>query len=200
MDSHDLFVLRSIFTAGFRPRLVTTEFNTNYWGRPIAISQLDPTLATSSVPIGYKFVYQRCAWGASSYAFELLAREFGYSLVALSVGHGSDLFFVRDDLLAPSVVKPTRSAFFRNAGLNMARIPKRSADADPLQIRSPPGSGHGSFLWHGPGFQRGENILELMIDYETCQRTGDVSASVAAAAGTLRRNMSDSPCWQGLFS
>jgi hypothetical protein len=200
MDSHDLFVLRSIFKAGFRPRMVQTEFNPNYWGRPIAISQLDPTLATNSLPTDYKFVYQRCAWGASSYAFELLAREFGYTLVALSLGHGSDLYFLRDDLIGPSVKKPTRSQLFRHAGRIMARIPKRSIDGDPLQIRSPPGSGRNDYVWHGPGFNRGEKILDLMIDYETFQRTGDVQASVTAAAGSLRRNMSDSPCWKGLFS
>ena len=45
MDSHDLFVLRAILAAGFRPRVLSTECNANFWGSNLGISVLDPTLA-----------------------------------------------------------------------------------------------------------------------------------------------------------
>ena len=202
MDSHDLFVLRSILKAGFRPRVLTTEFNPNYWGRPLAISQLDPTLGKNALPKDYTFTYKRCAWGASSYAFEVLGHEFGYTLVAIAVGHGSDLYFVRNDVLAPSAVKPSRIDLFGYVGLAHSHIKPGSVHADPLQLQTPVGRGPRSerFLWHGPGWMPSEiKILDAMIDYETYVRTGDVQGSVAAATDILRRNMSDTPCWEGLF-
>ncbi len=41
MDSHDLWVLRAILEAGYRLRVITTEYNSNY---PItdALTLLDP--------------------------------------------------------------------------------------------------------------------------------------------------------------
>merc|ERR1712146_87846 len=104
MDSHDIFVLRGIFEAGYRPRMFIAEINTNMWNRPDQISLLDPTLFTGHVPHNFHFVSAQCAWGASPAAFNALAQEFGYRLVGKAA---ADLVFIRKDLLKPQWEIPT---------------------------------------------------------------------------------------------
>jgi hypothetical protein len=58
MDSHDLFVFEAILQGGYRPRVITTEYNSNYLlGMPIA--QLDPEIIYGKLPASYKFSF-RC--------------------------------------------------------------------------------------------------------------------------------------------
>jgi hypothetical protein len=193
MDSHDLFVLRAILRSGHRPRLITTEFNPNYWGRPLAFSQLDPTLETGELPAGYQWssMTDSCAWGASAWAFHtLLAQEYSYRLVALSIGHGTDMFFVRADQLAAGVAVPTFSDLFLHAGIHSSRV-ERICD-DPLQLRRLPGSAGRHYLWHG--IATPEQVSSI-VDYATYARTGNVKRSLERARVLLRRNMSDSKCF-----
>ena len=193
MDSHDLFVIRAILRSGYRPRLVTVEFNANYWGRPLAISQLDPTLETGDLPSGYQWasMTDSCVWGASAWAFYiLLSQEHGYRLVALSIGHGTDMFFVRADQLAANIVLPSFADLFLHAGIHSSRV--SGICEDPLQLRHPPGNGRIPYLWHRVAHPE---TMPPIIDYETYAKTGNVRHSLQRANRLLRRNMSDAPCF-----
>ena len=111
MDSHDLFVLKAILAAGFRPRVITTEYNANF-PLGMSITQIDPTLK-SAQSTGYTFDFKQCAWGASASALRSVASQFGYVLVG-RIGY-LDLVWLRDDLIDPSWNVPDFEWFFRDA-------------------------------------------------------------------------------------
>lgn len=64
MDSHDLWIFREILKAGFRPRVITTEFNSNY-PLTLSISLIDPSILwNGTVPKNFPFMSPlSCAWG-----------------------------------------------------------------------------------------------------------------------------------------
>ncbi|CAF4146856.1 unnamed protein product [Rotaria sp. Silwood2] len=96
MDSHDLWIMRSILQAGYRPRIFTTEFNSNYHITD-ALTLLDPTVNCSdAVPNNFTFVFQQCAWGASAGALRIVAESHGYTMIG-RIG-GLDLIWMRNDL------------------------------------------------------------------------------------------------------
>jgi hypothetical protein len=68
MDSHDLWVFRSIFQAGYRPRVITTEYNSNY---PINTTlTLTPSIVVenSGNLSTFIFSFQQCAMGGGSFS------------------------------------------------------------------------------------------------------------------------------------
>ena len=159
MDSHDLWVFRAILEAGYRPRVITTEYNANY---PItdAIALLDPTMIKHKTFIdNYKFQFQNCAWGAGAGALRMVAEAHGYTLVG-RVAH-LDLIWVRNDLLNNRCFSvPEFTWFFENALI-----------------------GH---LHHPP--QSFPQVLSEIVDYATYLRTGgNITASNIAARTILKK-------------
>lgn len=113
MDSHDLFVFKAILEAGYRPRVITTEYNSNY---PLdyTITQLDPILLGDTTK-DFNFNFKQCAWGASASAFRMVAENFSYTLIG-RVGL-LDLVWLRNDLLQANWEIPSFDWFFYNAPL-----------------------------------------------------------------------------------
>ena len=92
IDSYDLWVWRVLMIAGYRPRVVITEYNRNfmlgcYYTFP------DPTGAKV-----HAWRNKDRLFGASLSAMELLARQYGYVLVYADT-LAINAFFVRGDLL-----------------------------------------------------------------------------------------------------
>ena len=84
MDSHDLFVFEAILKKGYRPRVIMTEFNSNY-PLELEITLIDPTIAKNFKREG-GFKFKQCAWGASASALRLVAERYDYSLIGISYG------------------------------------------------------------------------------------------------------------------
>jgi hypothetical protein len=124
MDSHDLFVLKGIFEAGFRPRVVTTEFNVNY---PLeyAISQIDPTILGAQDISAYDFKFKDCAWGASASALRIVAEKFGYTLIGRVAN--LDLVWLRNDLISSDWEIPDFEWFFIGASLGDGLHPQQKS-------------------------------------------------------------------------
>jgi len=102
MDSHDIFVLQGILEAGYRPRVLSHEYNSNY---PLGseISMIDPSFLQEEELRTYKFSFKGCIWGASVSAFNTLLTKYNYA----AVGRVSllDIFYVRKDILDQLVSK-----------------------------------------------------------------------------------------------
>lgn len=86
VDSIDLWLLKGMLLADFRPRLISVEYNSNF---PINVS--------ATVNLGTKW-NNDAAYGASLLALNCVAEEFGYHLIC--VERVLDLFFIRNDLVA----------------------------------------------------------------------------------------------------
>jgi hypothetical protein len=110
MDSHDLFVLEAILRAGYRPRVITTEYNSNY-PLDLPIAMLDPEMLSKDVS-NFDFKFAGCAWGASAAALKIVADEYGYTMVGRVLS--LDLIWLRDDLIDPQWHVPAFEWFFRN--------------------------------------------------------------------------------------
>ncbi|OWA50360.1 hypothetical protein BV898_14879 [Hypsibius exemplaris] len=112
LDSHDLWVMRAILEAGYRPRVMTVEYNVNY-PISVALTSMDPTVENhGSLPRGYKFRWQHCAFGASAKALWIVANSFDYVMI----GRVSqlDLIFIRKELLEDWMLVPEMEWFFRD--------------------------------------------------------------------------------------
>ena len=157
MDSYDLWVLRAILQAGYRPRVMTTEFNANY---PItdALTLIDPSIAShGSVPKNFSFVFAACAWGASAKALRILIEPYGYTMV----GRVSllDLVWIRTDQLHKCFRIPPFEWFF-------------TAIQNGKQVHKPVSN---------------PTVLSQIVDYETYVRTADVNTSNQAARSILKK-------------
>ena len=121
MDSHDLFVLNAIFEGGFRPRVVTTEYNSNY---PLehAITLIDPTMIGANTST---HDFKGCAWGASASALRIVAEKFGYTLIG--VIDVLDLMWLRNDLFSSEWEVPNFEWFFSETPLGALHHPKQSS-------------------------------------------------------------------------
>lgn len=86
VDSIDLWLFKAMLAGGYRPRLVSVEYNSNI--------PLDQSL---TVRIGTRWENIDTVYGASLCALNLVAKEFGYNLVA--VEPTMDAFFVRGDIV-----------------------------------------------------------------------------------------------------
>jgi hypothetical protein len=158
MDSHDLWILRAILEAGYRPRVITTEYNSNY---PItdAIILLDPSIVGKIALANYEFKFSDCAWGAGAGALRLLAEAHGYTMVGIV--EGFDLIWVRNDCLMNDCFRvPPFEWFFHNATIGTLNLVAQSS----------------------------ANILSEIIDYRTYVRTGgNLTASNIAARTLLKK-------------
>ncbi len=95
VDGIDLWLFRAMLQAGYRPRLVSVEYNSHF---PLSVS------ATVKPDTGSKLWTGGPVYGASLLALNRVASEFGYSLVCVEVPF--DLFFVRNDLLTEVELLP----------------------------------------------------------------------------------------------
>lgn len=96
MDSHDFFVLSSILER-YKPRVVTTEYNSN-WPLEWTMSQIDPTMSETLWQMSKNsFRFRQCIWGASASALRQLMELHGYRLIGLTPM--LDLFWARKELL-----------------------------------------------------------------------------------------------------
>lgn len=94
IDSFDLWVLRSLLSSEYRPRILTVEYNSNFpWGFDLAFP--NPELLPD-LPYGLRRWGGNCYMGSSASALQLVAEEHGYVIV--DVEPGLDLFLVRADL------------------------------------------------------------------------------------------------------
>jgi len=168
MDSHDLWVFRAILEAGYRPRVITTEYNSNY---PItdAITLLDPTMVRSGTFFAnFQFKFARCSWGAGAGALRIVAEAHGYTMIG-RVGL-LDLIWVRNDLLMNECFRlPAFEWFFHDASIG--------------QLHN--------------GAQSSSDILSEIVDYETYIRTGgNITASNQAARAILKKRRL--PCYENV--
>lgn len=90
VDSIDLWLFRSLLLGGYRPRVISVEYNSNY-GTEECVTVRPGTVNTDD----------RC-YGASLAAMYDVGREFGYQLV--DIEPGLDLFFVVANLWKGSVL------------------------------------------------------------------------------------------------
>ncbi|KAL1525769.1 hypothetical protein AB1Y20_020612 [Prymnesium parvum] len=105
MDSCDLWVLESLLSSKYSPRVITAEFNTNIpWPHAITFpdkAKFDVHYKTDRVHYGLngedKPAYHGCYVGASAGAFDIVARDHGYEIVA--VVFPLDLVLVRLDVM-----------------------------------------------------------------------------------------------------
>jgi len=167
MDSHDAFVLRAILKAGFRPRVITAEYNLN-WGTSATRTwtMVDPTLRTGSLPPGEHYLPFTCAWGASMGTLKAIADEFGYAIVAV-VGV-MDLVWIRRDVLDPTALRhvPTWDQL-------AAQVPRMN-------------------LLHAPTYPA---YLQRVIDYGVWHETGSVDKAREAARRTMLNATVKHPCY-----
>lgn len=151
VDSTDLWLFRALLPH-YRAAVYSVEYNANF---PLDLSVTcadDPTIRWQGDRV----------YGASLRALSTVAREHGYSLVA--VEPGLDAFFVRDDLLddGSGVLAPPLD-HWRPATL--------------LRV-------------HPPVLDR--RRIELMLDYDVWRATaGDSAAARRAAAAPCRRLLRD---------
>jgi len=88
-DCDDLWITREILVAGYKPRILITEYNPNF----------DSSTAVSTLPKEIGKEGEKHCWGsyhgASAFAFHKLLRAFGYTLVH---SNGVNLFFVQNHM------------------------------------------------------------------------------------------------------
>jgi hypothetical protein len=93
VDSIDLWLFKSLLSNGYRPRLISVEYNYNF---PIDVS--------ATVIPGTIWQPKDAVYGASLLALNFVATEFEYHLIC--VENCLDLFFVRGDLISKTEVPP----------------------------------------------------------------------------------------------
>lgn len=169
MDSHDLWVLRAILQAGYRPRVMTTEYNSNYDIND-AITLFDPTLGKDLKSFAnYKHAFSGCAWGAGAGALRMVAEAHGYTMIGRV--RTLDLIWLRNDLLATDHFDvPPFEWFFRDAPIGK--------------------------LHHYP--QSSPNTLSRIVDYKTYVLSGEnFTASNEAARIILKKRQM--LCYQNVY-
>ena len=93
IDSYDIWLFKALVTGGFRPRVLTVEYNANF---PLGVSiACEPGSRTHQFDT---------AFGASLSAMDEAAREHGYSVV--QVVCALDVILVRDDVLKGEPAPP----------------------------------------------------------------------------------------------
>ena len=168
MDSHDLWVFRAIMEAGYRPRVITTEYNGNY---PLtdAITLIDPTIVRNETYLAsYRYEGYECAWGAGAGTFRRVAEAHGYTLVGRV--EYLDLIWMRNDLVMNKCFRiPPFEWFFEGAGIGLLL---HKAQVTP-------------------------NVLSKLVDYDTYVRSGgNLTASNQAARDILKKRRL--PCYKNI--
>lgn len=95
VDGIDLWLMKSLLMNGYRPRLISVEYNANF-----------PINCSYTVKPDFNFYIGDMIYGASLLALYKAAEEFNYRLVA---ANEYDLFLIRNDLISCSV--PTIAEF-----------------------------------------------------------------------------------------
>mmetsp|Transcript_47591 Transcript_47591/g.101604 ORF Transcript_47591/g.101604 Transcript_47591/m.101604 type:complete len:366 (-) Transcript_47591:166-1263(-) len=86
VDSIDVWLLHGLLSGGYRPRLISCEYNANFqWNQAVAANTT------------WREFNWRSMFGASAAAFDFVGRKFGYELLYLMPYF--DLFLVRSDVL-----------------------------------------------------------------------------------------------------
>ena len=93
IDSYDIWLFKALVRGGFRPRVLTVEYNANF-----------PLGASIACEPGSRTHEFDTAFGASLSAMNEAAREHGYSIV--QVVCGLDVVLVRDDVLKGEPAPP----------------------------------------------------------------------------------------------
>ena len=152
LDSTDLWIFRALLPR-YRARVFSVEYNAHF--------PLEAAITFPDDP-GQQWERDR-GYGASLAALVAVAREHGYSLVA--VEPPLDAFFVRDDLLddgSGAIALPLES--WRDCTLLVTHAPLRRPER-----------------------------ADLFLDYDVWRRTaGDVAQARQAAAATAHRYLLDS--------
>eukprot|EP00662_Eupelagonemidae_sp_cell21_P057122 gene57122-biopygen8609 len=136
IDMMDIWVLTGIFHAGWRPRVVTVEYNSAWpCGSTVAPSPENEGLGNTGS--GFRI---SCLFGSSLRSFALLAAEYNY--VMLAVVPQLDAFLVRRDLLKgaalPSlnqVISPIRGSAAHGCVATkltpQSRVPNADTNGEP---------------------------------------------------------------------
>jgi hypothetical protein len=109
VDSIDLWLLKGMLLAGYRPRLVSVEYNANF-----------PLTVSATVKQGTRWTNTDAVYGASLSALNMVAKEFDYHLIC--VEECLDAFFIRGDL---SSISPGMSCFAKFTGIKIHRTPNK---------------------------------------------------------------------------
>ena len=80
VDSIDVWLLLGLLEAGYRPRVILCEFNSNFMSTPFV------TMQRKWVAVDE----QRQTFGASAAALNLVASKFGYQAIFANIREGSD--------------------------------------------------------------------------------------------------------------
>ena len=106
-DYDDFYIMREILVAGYTPRVLITEFNSNLGNElAVSVSHTRPLEKKNQGPNNGHYWKHDCYMGASAAALIMLAEVFGYTPVW---SNSVNLFFVRLDatlqegLLIPSI-------------------------------------------------------------------------------------------------
>ena len=91
VDSIDVWLLLGMLRGGYRPRVISCEFNSNFMSTHFV------TMPREWVPVNSN----ARVYGASAAALNLVASMFGYRAVFANVREGSDILFIRSDILEP---------------------------------------------------------------------------------------------------
>mmetsp|Transcript_8785 Transcript_8785/g.12468 ORF Transcript_8785/g.12468 Transcript_8785/m.12468 type:complete len:367 (-) Transcript_8785:178-1278(-) len=111
-DYDDFYVTREILLAGYKPRVLITEFNINF-GSDWAVS-IFPKPVGKEVEVGWKL---DCYFGASALGMIYLAQAFGYTPV---FSNYCNLIFVRlDQALEMNMIIPSINNFPRPQQTNL---------------------------------------------------------------------------------
>ena len=119
VDSVDLWLMKGMLDGGYRPRLISVEYNTNY---PFGFSYT-VTRKETPVPFDYK---AQMLYGASLTALNSVAEDFDYSLIGIV--NTLDLFFVRNDCLDVEAPPVTDFEQFTGHPLHMPTTKERLLD------------------------------------------------------------------------
>lgn len=174
VDSHDLFILKSILNGGYKPRVISTEYNSNY-PLNLSVTQIDPTILNTEEANGYVFKFKGCIWGASPSAWHRLLKN-DYVLVA-KVTY-LDLFWIRKDIVdTQKILVPRFESFFSG-------------------LHGKPERGY-KYAHH----KSLDDVADLnhILDYDDYAQKGNVEAARAKAIINLKKYASRRPCFKILF-
>lgn len=168
LDSHDLFVVEGILKDGYRPRVITTEYNSNY-PLDFEITLLDPTLRKEG-DFNFEFVFKHCAWGSSASALRIVLEKYNYTLVG-RVG-SLDLVWVQNSLLQKEWEIPCFEWFFNNINKRQKSTIKNLGDLSHSKQSDP-------------------SIFEELMDYRVYMDTGDIDVAIKAAKEKIKNSTLD---------
>lgn len=126
VDSIDVWLLRALLLGDYRPRILSVEFNPNF----------GPEMMITCERVWHEWS-RRTVFGASAAAINLVADMYGYEAVYVARSlPGSDIFFVRSDLLRAAGC--ARTSFAQLAAHLPFRAHRTCTRADAMRLRDLP--------------------------------------------------------------